>query len=352
MKKLLAVSMAFAMTMGLLAGCGSSGAQTAPSTAGSSDAAAPKAEAADTTAPEAEPAQEPAAADGTTYKIGVIQLVEHAALDATNEGFIAALDDAGISYVVDQQNAQGDQSACQTIAEKLVNDKNDLIFAIATPAAQAVAGATTDIPILVSAVTDPADAGLVNSNENPGGNVSGTSDLTPVKEQIDLLQQLLPDAKKVGIIYCSAEANSEFQANMAIEACEAAGLEHEIFTVSSSNEIQSVVESMASKVDVIYAPTDNTIAAGMTTVAMVATDNGIPIICGEENMVVAGGLATYGINYYELGYMAGEQAVEILKNGADISTMPIGYLPAEKCTIAANTETAEALGIDLSGIGF
>lgn len=356
MKKLLVMSAACVLTMGLLAGCGSSNdAQTAPETEG---AAAPAQDAAEPAETGAEPeeaaaeetpqAEETAQADGTTYHIGVIQLTEHAALDATNEGFIAALDDAGLSYEVDQQNAQNDQSACQTIAEKLVNDQNDLIFAIATPAAQAVAGATSDIPILVSAVTDPADAGLVESNEVPGGNVSGTSDLTPVKEQIDLLQQLLPDAKKVGILYCSAEANSEFQANIAIEACEAAGLEYEVFTVSGSNEIQSVVESMASKVDVIYTPTDNTIAAGMATVAMVANEKGIPTICGEEGMVNEGGLATYGIDYYQLGYMAGEQAVDILVNGADISKMPIGYLPAEKCTLATNAETAETLGIDLS----
>jgi len=319
MKKILALSLAAVMTLGLMTGCGAKEAETAAG-----------------------------GAEGKTYKIGVIQLVEHAALDASNQGFVAALDDAGISYEIDQQNAQNDQSACQTIAEKLVNDKNDLILAIATPAAQAVAGATTEIPILVTAVTDPADAGLVETNEVPGGNVSGTSDLTPVKEQIDLLKQLIPDAKKVGILYCSAESNSEFQANMAIEACTAAGLESEAFTVSSSNEIQQVVESMVGKVDAIYAPTDNTIASGMATVTMVATDNGLPVICGEEGMVNAGGLATYGIDYYQLGYMAGEQAVEILVNGADISQMPIGYLSADKCALSTNQEAADALGIDLS----
>ncbi|NLL79067.1 MAG: ABC transporter substrate-binding protein [Clostridiales bacterium] len=331
--------MAMVMTMGLLAGCGSS------SESKENAEAAVETEVAAEASAETEAA---VAAEGKTFKIGVIQLVEHAALDQANKGFIAALDEAGISYTVDQQNAQGDQSACQTIAEKLVNDQNDLILAIATPAAQAVAGATTEIPILVTAVTDPADAGLVESNEVPGGNVSGTSDLTPVKEQIDLLKKLLPDAKKVGILYCSAESNSEFQANMAIEACKAADLEYEVFTVSSSNEIQSVVESMTSKVDVIYAPTDNTIAAGMATVTMVANEKGIPTICGEEGMVDAGGLATYGIDYYQLGYMAGKQAVEILVNGADISQMPIGYLSAEECTLKTNAETAEMLGVDVS----
>lgn len=340
MKKLLALSLTAVMVMGIMTGCG------AKAESQNTAAEAVETEDASEAAPESEAAE--AAADGETYKIGVIQLVEHAALDASNQGFVAALNDAGISYEIDQQNAQNDQSACQTIAEKLVNDGNDLILAIATPAAQAVAGATSEIPILVTAVTDPADAGLVESNEVPGGNVSGTSDLTPVKEQIDLLQQLMPEAKTVGVLYCTAESNSVFQANMAEAACADAGLESEIFTVSSSNEIQQVVESMVGKVDALYTPTDNTIAAGMATVAMVANDNGIPVICGEAGMVDAGGLATYGIDYYQLGYMAGEQAIDILVNGADISQMPIGYLSADRCELKVNQETADALGIDVS----
>ena len=289
-------------------------------------------------------------ADGETYKIGVLQLTQHVALDQTNEGFVAALDDAGIKYEIDQQNAAGEQSACQTIAEKLVNDKDDLIFAIATPAAQAVAGVTDSIPILVSAVTDPAASGLVESNEHPGGNVSGTSDLTPVKEQIDLMQQIVPDAKKVGLLYCSAEANSVLQIDMAKEALDTAGIEYEDYTVSNSNEIPTVVESMVGNVDCVYTPTDNMIAAGMATVAMVANENKLPVICGEKGMVDAGGLATYGIDYYQLGYMTGEQAVKILTEGADISEMPIGYLDASKCELTVNEETAKTLGIDVSGL--
>lgn len=285
-----------------------------------------------------------------TYKIGVLQLVQHPALDAANKGFFAALDDAHISYVADQQNASGEQSSCVTIAEKLSNDKNDLILAIATPAAQAVAGVTSEIPILITAVTEPAESGLVESNTAPGGNVSGTSDLTPVKEQIELLVQLIPDAKRVGILYCSAESNSEIQAKMAREALDALSISHMDFTVASSNEIQTVVESMIGKVDVIYTPTDNTIAAGMATVGMVANDNGIPIICGESGMVTQGGLGTYGIDYYQLGYMTGEQAVKILRDGADISTMPIGYLSADRCELTINEEVAELLKIDTSSL--
>ncbi len=286
----------------------------------------------------------------TTYKIGILQLTQHAALDKANEGFIAALDDAGISYTVDQQNASGDQPTCQTIAEKLVNDGNDLIYAIATPAAQAVAGMTKDIPVVLSAVTDPAESGLVADNTAPGGNVTGTSDLTPVKEQIALLKQLIPEAKTVGILYCSAESNSAIQAEMAREACAENGLEAIDFTVSSTNEIQTVVESMVGKVDAIYTPTDNTIANGMATVAMIANDNGLPTICGESGMVDAGGLATYGIDYYQLGYMAGEMAVDILVNGKSPADIPIGYLSADKCELAVNEETAAKLGIDVTSI--
>lgn len=299
---------------------------------------------AETEAPEAE-------AETATYKIGVIQLVEHNALDAANEGFVQALDDSGISYTIDQQNAQNDQAACQTIASKLVSDGDDLILAIATPAAQAAAGATETIPIVGTAITDFAESGLVASNDAPGGNVTGTSDLNPVTDQIDLLLQLVPDAKTVGILFCSAEANSELQAQMAEEACAAVGLATERYTVSSSNEIQQVVESMAGKVDAMYCPTDNTIAAGMATVAMVANDNGIPTICGEENMVEQGGLATYSLNYYDLGYKAGEMAVRILVDGENPGDMPIEYLSGDDLKFVVNEETAEILGIDVSGIG-
>ncbi|MDM8274502.1 ABC transporter substrate-binding protein [Enorma phocaeensis] len=288
------------------------------------------------------------AGDGDTYQIGVIQLTEHGALDQANEGFIAALDEAGISYSADQQNAQNDQSACQTIASKLVNDGDDLIFAIGTPAAQAVASATSDIPIVGSAITDYAESGLVSSNDEPGGNVTGSSDLTPVADQIDLLQQLLPDAQTVGLLYCSAEANSEIQIEMAEEALDEAGIAHERYTVSSSNEIQQVVESMVGKVDAIYAPTDNTIAAGMSTVAMVANENKLPVIVGCDTMVEDGGLASYSINYYDLGYKAGEMAIEILENGGDPATMPIEYLSSDECTLIVNQETADALGVDIS----
>ena len=291
-----------------------------------------------------------AGGDGTTYKIGVLQLTEHAALDASNEGFVAALDDAGIAYEIDQQNAQNDQSACQTIASKLVNDGDDLILTIGTPAAQAVASATSDIPIIGTAITDFAESGLVADNEAPGGNVTGSSDLTPVADQIELLQQLVPDAQTVGLLYCTAESNSEVQIAMAEETLDAAGIAHERYSVSSSNEIQQVIESMVGKVDAIYTPTDNTIAAGMATVSMVANENKLPVIVGCDTMVEDGGLASYSINYYDLGYKAGEMAVEILTEGADPAEMPIEYLAAEDCQLIANQATADEVGIDISGL--
>ena len=289
-----------------------------------------------------------AAASGATYKIGVIQTIEHAALDQSREGFEEALKDAGLDYELDYQNAQGDQSANQTIATKFANDGKDLVLAIGTQAAQAEASATSDIPIVGTAITDFAGSGLVDSNDAPGGNVTGSSDLTPVADQIDMLHKVLPDAKTVGILYCSAENNSEIQVEMAEEALDKLGIKHERYTVSSSNEIQQVVESMVGKVDAIYAPTDNTIAAGMSTVAMVANEHKLPTIVGCDTMVEDGGMLSYSINYKDLGYKAGEMAVKILKGEAKPAEMPIEYLDKSGSSLVKNEETAKACGVDLS----
>jgi hypothetical protein len=289
-------------------------------------------------------------ASANAKKVGILQYVQHPALDKANEGFVAALNGAGIDVAIEQQNAGGEQSAAQTIANKLVNDKKDLILAIATPAAQAVAGVTSDIPVVITAVTDPAASGLVESNDAPGGNVTGSSDLTPVADQIELLTKLLPKAKNIGILYCTAEANSKLQADMATAALKEKGLNGVEYTVSSSNEIQTVVESMVGKVDAIYVPTDNVIAAGMTTVAMIATtEHKIPIIGAEAAHVENGALATYGIDYFEVGKLAGEQAVEIL-NGKSPADIPIAYLPKDRCKLTINEEVASELGIDTSNI--
>ncbi|MGX8700067.1 ABC transporter substrate binding protein [Caproiciproducens sp.] len=282
-------------------------------------------------------------------KIGIVQLVEHPALDAAYKGFVDGLAEAGYvdgkNITLDYQNAQNEQANCQTIASKLVNDKSDLILAIATPAAQAVANTTKDIPVLVTAVTDPADAKLVASNEKPGGNVTGTSDLTPVAEQMKLLKQLVPNAKKVAMLYCSNESNSKFQVEIAKKSAAGLGLEAVDATVSNSNEIQQVVQSLVGKVDAIYTPTDNMIASGMATVSMVAQPAKLPVIVGESGMVENGGLATYGINYYNLGLLTAKQAVKILKDGAKPADMPIEY--STDCDLTINKEVAEKVGVTI-----
>ncbi|MDD3867028.1 MAG: ABC transporter substrate-binding protein [Eubacteriales bacterium] len=280
-------------------------------------------------------------------KVGVVQLVEHPALDASYEGFVDALADAGYvdgeNITIVHGNGQNDQANCQTIATQYLNDGMDLVLAIATTAAQAAANVLKDIPLLVTAVTDPADAKLVASNENPGGNVSGTSDLTPVREQFDLMMKLIPDVKKVAVLYTSSETNSVFQANIAKEAAADLGLEVVEATVSSSNEIQQAIESVVDSVDAMYIPTDNTFANAMSTVTLVTEPKGIPVIVGEEGMVNNGGLATIGLSYYKLGYQTGEMAVRILKDDADIATMPIEYL--KDTSVSINTAVADQLGI-------
>lgn len=282
-------------------------------------------------------------------RIGAIQLVEHPALDNSYRGFVDGLAEEGFkdgdNIVIDFQNAQGEQANCVTIANKFVNDKDNLIFAIATPAAQAVANLTKTIPILVTAVTDPESAKLVKSNFHPETNVSGTSDRTPVDAQISLLKKLLPEAKTVGILYCSSEANSVVQVGWAKEACKLNGLDVIEGSVSNSNEIQQVTQSLVGKVDAFYVPTDNMLAAGMANVAMVANEAKLPVICGEDGMVVSGGLATYGINYYELGKRTARQAARILRGEAKVSEMPIEYL--EEFDFTYNKETAEKIGITI-----
>lgn len=293
------------------------------------------------------PASETPAAEGEKiFKIGVIQLTEHAALDAAREGFLEGLEAAGLPVSVDVKNAQGEQAICATIATKFVNDKVDLILAIATPAAQAAAQATSEIPILVTAVTDPAAAGLVQDNKAPGRNVSGTSDMNPVAEQISLLQQLVPDAKTVGVMYCSSEDNSIIQAKLAREAIEASGMTVQEFTAADSSEVQAVVQSAVGKVDAMYMPTDNLMADTIATSSAILTPAGIPIICGEEGPVKAGGTATYGISYKQLGLQTAAQAVKILKEGADITTLPIEYCNAD-LALTFNEEIMGKLGLTI-----
>ncbi len=279
------------------------------------------------------------------YRIGTLQLVQHSALDASYQGFVDYLNSKNIKFNMDFQNASGEQSACETIAEKFSNDNLDLCYAIATPAAQSVLAHLENTPIVASAVTDPAASGLCSSNTNPGGNLTAASDLTPVEAQFDLLVELIPDAKKVGILYCSAEANSKIQSNMAISAAKSRGLEAVEYTVVNSNDIQTVVESMIGQVDVVYVPTDNVISAGFDTVATLCLDNKIPTIVGEEAMVDKGGYATYGIDYYSLGKLAGQLAEKILVDGENPGSIPVAYLDAASCKRKINSETAKILGL-------
>lgn len=292
---------------------------------------------------------DPAANMEKTYKIGTLQFVQHPALDASYKGFVDYLTEKGIKFTMDLQNASGEQSACETITTKFVNSNLDLCYAIATPAAQSLVAQITKVPIIASAVTDPAASGLCESNENPKGNLTAASDLTPVEDQFDLLVELLPNAKKVGILYCNAEANSKIQANMAIEAAKKRNLEASEYTVTSSNDIQTVVESMIGKVDVIYVPTDNIISAGFDTVATICNDNKMPTIVGEESMVDKGGFATYGIDYYSLGKVAGKMAENILINKIKPGDMAVKYLDKTSCTKKINENTAKLLGINIEG---
>ena len=280
------------------------------------------------------------------FSIGVIQLAPHTALDDAREGFIEGLNEAGLDYEIEVLNAAGEQANCPTLATKLVNDQVDLILAIATPAAQAAAQATDTIPILVTAVTDPAHAGLVESNDAPGGNVSGTSDMNPVEDQLELLLTLAPETKTVGLLYNAGEDNSILQANLAEEILTAKNIAVEHFTASDSSQIQSVAQSMVGKVDAVYIPTDNLMADTIATISMVLTPEGIPTICGEGNMVTNGGFATYGFSYRELGRQTAAQAVSILEDGADISTMPIGFYEGE-LELIVNDEVAAELGIEI-----
>lgn len=287
--------------------------------------------------------------DKETYSIGIIQLVEHVALDSAREGFIDALKDNGYvdgqNITIDVQNAQGDQSNLSTISDRFVSNKADLILGIATPAVQSIAGKTSKIPILGTAVTDYVVAKLADSNEAPGGNVSGTTDMNPVKEQIDLLVKLVPDAKTVGVLYNSSEDNSILQAKMAKEAVETIGLSYVEVTVTNTNEVQQATQSIVDKCDAIYIPTDNTFASSMPVVHGVTSQSKTPVICGESGMVKSGGLATLGINYYDLGYQTGLMAIRILKGEAEPSSMPIES--ASGFDFAINGKVADEIGIEI-----
>lgn len=283
------------------------------------------------------------AAGEETYQIGISQIVSHPSLDAAKDGFMQTLEESGINAEYDEQNAQGDQATASSIANKFAGADLDLVLAIATPSAQAAAGAITDVPIVFTAVTDPVAADLVDSNEAPGANITGTTDLNPVADQIALVKQVAPDAQTVGIIYSSGEVNSAVQVELAREAAAAEGLEVVEKTVTTSAEVLQAAQTL--DVDAIYVPTDNTVVSGLDSVLQVAEAAKIPVIAGETESVENGALITYGLDYFDLGVQTGEMAVQILAEGADPATMPVEEQETPKLVV--NTTAAERMGITL-----
>lgn len=341
MKKKLALLAVTAMTVSMLAGCGSTEAAT-------TEEAATEETATEGTEETTETEATGTAVSDKVYKIGICQLLEHDALDAATEGFQAALVDLlGEGNVTfDLQNAQGEQTNCATICTQFVTDDVDLILANATAPLQAAAAATNEIPILGTSITDYATAlDIADWTGATGTNVSGTSDLAPIEEQENMLVELFPEAKKVGILYCSAEPNSIYQAQLFEKYLEEDGIEYEEFTAADSNEIQSVATSACESCDVIYVPTDNTMAANTEVVNNVCQPAGVPVIAGEEGICSGCGVATLSISYYDIGYTAGEMAYEILVNGADITTMEVQYAP--QVTKKYNATICEALGVEI-----
>ncbi len=296
-------------------------------------------------------AKDPASGKTVTekvFKIGISQFVEHPALDDAREGFLVGLKEAGFeegkNIEILLENAQADFPTTQTIANNLISEKVDLILAIATPSAQSAANATKDIPILITAVTDPVDAGLVENADRPGANITGTTDMNPVEEQLELLKEIFPESKNVGVIYNAAEPNSVIQIDIAKEVAEDMGLEIFEATVANSGEVNQAVQSLAGKVDVIYTPTDNTVASAMSAIVKVANDANIPVIGAEKGQVEGGALATLGIDYYLLGIQTGHIAANVL-NGEDPAGIPIAEPKDRKLVI--NKSSADILGITI-----
>ena len=279
--------------------------------------------------------------------VGIVQLVEHAALDAANKGFVEGLASKGYkegqNIAYDRQNAQADQSNLQNIAHRFVNNKVNLICAIATPAAQTVANVTSDIPIVATAVTDYKAAKLVKDNAKPGTNVTGTTDMNPVEQQLDLLLKLVPNAKSVGTIYCSSEVNSQLQIEILKKAAAAKGVTVKEATVSNVNDIQQAARSLVGKVQAIYVPTDNVLASAMPTLVSVTEEAKLPVICGEGGMVKAGGVATLGVEYYRLGFQAGERAADIRSGKSKPADM--GTQAQKEFKAMVNVKEAEKIGL-------
>ena len=318
-KKLLALGLAVLMAASVSA-CGSSASSTASSEATTSD---------------------------KTYNVGICQLVQHVALDAATEGFKDALTEKlGDKVTFDEQNASGDSANCATIVNGFVSGNVDLILANATAPLQAAASATDTIPVLGTSVTDYATALEIEDwTGTVGNNISGTSDLAPLDQQADMIKELFPDAKKVGLLYCTAEANSIYQCTTIEGYLKDLGYETEMFGFTDTNDVASVTQSAADASDVIYIPTDNTAASNTEAIANILIPAKVPAVCGEEGICSGCGVATLSISYYDLGYATGEMAYEILANGADVKTMAVQYAP--NVVKEYNAANCEALGITI-----
>lgn len=283
-------------------------------------------------------------------KIGIIQLVEHPSLDAANKGFIDGLASKGYkdgeNIKIDYQNAQADQSNLNSIAQRFVSDKKDLMLAIATPAAQTLANATHDIPILGTAITDYETAKLVQSNSHPGGNVSGTSDMTPVEREVDLIIALVPNVKRIGALYTSSEINSQLQVEKMKAYAATKGITVVEATVSNVNDIQQAASNLVNQdVQAIYTPTDNVLASAMANLAQITDVAKIPVFAADEGMTMTGGVATYSVDYYKLGYQTGLMAAKVLSGEAKVADMAIEMQNDIKLTV--NEERAKKLGITI-----
>lgn len=341
LKKFFAAFAAVTMLCGLTA-CNNSNSESNSSSESSAENSA-----ADNSSADASSADNTSTSDNTEKKnvtVGVAKQMTHDALDRAEEGFIKALEDKGYkegaNLTLDRQNGQGETTNLTTIADQFVGNNVDLIFAIGTKSAQACFGRTQTIPIIGTAITDFADAGLVDSNDNPGTNVSGTTDMNPIEDQVDLLLELFPDVKTIGTVYTGSEDNSVLQANILKECVEGKGLKYTEKTIINTNDIQQAVSSIITECDALYIGTDNNMASAMALVSSVCNPAKVPVICGESGMVENGGFGTLSVDYYQLGYQAGLMAVRVLE-GEDISKMPI-----EKSTEFAycfNKDAVEAL---------
>ena len=329
LSKLTALLSAAAMTLSLAA-CSSGNAASTPAPA---DTSTPT----DTAAP----------SEGATYTVGICQLVTHDALDAATQGFMDALNEALPGQVeFDVQNAAGDSNTCSTIVNSFVADGVDLILANATPALQAATAATADIPILGTSVTEYGVAlNIQGFDGTVGGNVSGTSDLAPLDQQAAMIYELFPDAETVGLIYCSAEANSQYQVDTVKAELEKLGYTCELYPFADSNDAAAVTQTACDASDVIYVPTDNTVASNTGIVDNICQPAGVPVVAGEEGIAKGCGVATLSISYYDLGVTTGKMAAQILTGEADISSMPIAY--AENFTPKYNPVICEALGLTM-----